>query len=552
MDYRRSTYEPPSLVPAPSQEEKIDGTPETDPTVNNRIRITVNSGNEQVRSIRVIARSSEDPATWFVIEDIYIFDDRGFRLYDSNANLFSYFYNDRAREVVDAVEVYNLFTYVPIKAKHMELIEGNRLVFGNITEGYKRIASQVSVDLGCERLSGITTQKTYFSVNVTTRDKPFNPGIKECQVEWNLPANDPVAGTIWMRFKDDDGTAIWKETSAVWGTGTYPTDLRTALINAFNIEWPGEIDTCWSASTFKFCSHLREWIDGSEAPAYYAFHWEFYIIKSVISEVYKYPALKTGVTQSWGIVYRDTVGRMSPIVGAGEITKYIDFPTENVNSNVGRRPQISFNISHVPPSWAKSYEIVYAGNKSISWHLHLMGYNFSFGKTDHDDPTSTLLTETYRLRINKMQSLTRNYLHNWSVEEYVWQKGDRIRIIGKVSSGGVLTEINGAIYDVEITGVYSDTDPANNIGDTQTAGDTTDSINEWIYFPVNSNIVFVPGTGSTPLYYPDNVFVEIYRPFSVETGLFFTTGMTFPIATDVYGNKYHKADVDQVLDSSGS
>ena len=53
-----------------------------------------------------------------------------------------------------------------------------------------------------------------------------------------------------------------------------------------------------------------------------------------------------------------------------------------------------------------------------------------------------------------------------------------------------------------------------------------------------------------------NVLVEIYRPrkgIGVAGGanVAYGTGMVFPIATDSYGNRYHKGNIDQVIDSTG-
>ena len=233
------------------------------------------------------------------------------------------------------------------------------------------------------------------------------------------------------------------------------------------------------------------------------------------------------------------------------MTKYIPFPTESTSSNVGRRPLITFEISQLPPPQAVSYEIAYAGNKSTAWHLQLLGFNFAWGKRAHEDSTfpGTTWGDYYRLRVKKAQANTRDGLLNWSVEEYVWTKGDRIRIIGKVDTSGVLTEINDAIYDVEIMAVFNDVEVDYNIGDGMTGAEVT---NEWIYFPVNPNMPsFIPGIGTHGNYYIDNLWIEIYRPFTVESNLYFTTGMTFAIDVDVYGNKYHKGDVDQILDAAG-
>ena len=154
--------------------------------------------------------------------------------------------------------------------------------------------------------------------------------------------------------------------------------------------------------------------------------------------------------------------------------------------------------------------------------------------------------------MKKEQSLTRNSLLNWSVEEYVWQKGDRVRVIGKVDAAGSLTEINNTIYDVEIGAVFEDVMYADEIGDDP--HDQTEITSEWIYFAKNSDDPsFVPihDTGSATNHWPDNLYIEIYRPFVTESNLYFTTGMTFPIVVDVYGNKLHGGDTDQVLNAGG-
>lgn len=55
------------------------------------------------------------------------------------------FYNDRVKEIIADAEIQEPFTYVPIKAGHMELVGGNALVFGKITEGYDIINPSVVV-----------------------------------------------------------------------------------------------------------------------------------------------------------------------------------------------------------------------------------------------------------------------------------------------------------------------------------------------------------------------------------------------------------------------
>jgi hypothetical protein len=545
MDYRRSTYAPPSIVPAPSQEEKTDGSPNVDPSHNNTIRLQINTGNEQVRSIRIVARTSEDPSTWFLIDEIFVVNDKDQRIYNANQLLYVSFLNDKSGAVVDTTEVINLFQYVPIRAKHMELIEGNRLAFGNITEGYSVIGAFVDIDLAWEDLAGITVQKVALTVYERFQTQPS--GIFPWLLEFRIPTVDPGPCTFKIDLRFDPADPFTTTQYIYNGITAYPTSVINGLTAAFNINYPGELATCFAAGAYWFCAFPRTaaWPDRP----YSNWEYDFYYEKNV-TEVDKYPQLKTGATHAWAMIYRDRVGRITPLIGAEEMTKYIPFPTEDTNSNVGRRPLVTFNINHLPPPQAESYEIVYAGNKSTSWHLQLLAYNFAQGEKDHDDPATTNPSlEYFRCRIKRAQALTRDSLLNWSVEEYVWQKGDRIRIIGKVDAAGNLTEINGSIYDVEIMAIFNDVEYENNIGDGSTAVETTD---EWIYFPINPDLPgFTPTSGSQPNLYPDNLWIEIYRPFRTESNLYFTTGMTYPIKVDVYGNKLHGGDTDQVLNSSG-
>lgn len=71
MDWRRSTFSPASLVPVPqAEEETATGLASENTSLNNSLKITVDSGGEEVRAIEVVGRSSDDPSKWFLIETI--------------------------------------------------------------------------------------------------------------------------------------------------------------------------------------------------------------------------------------------------------------------------------------------------------------------------------------------------------------------------------------------------------------------------------------------------------------------------------------------------
>jgi hypothetical protein len=75
MDWRKSTFSPASTVPVPqAEEESATGLANEQVSLNNGLKITVNTGGEEVRQIEIVGRSSNDPSKWYLIETIDKFD----------------------------------------------------------------------------------------------------------------------------------------------------------------------------------------------------------------------------------------------------------------------------------------------------------------------------------------------------------------------------------------------------------------------------------------------------------------------------------------------
>ncbi len=88
MDWRRSTFSPASIVPLPQAEEEVaTGLANEIVSLNNSLKIIVNTGGEEVRAIEVIARSSDDPSTWYLIDTIEKFKDQETEGIDSKRTL---------------------------------------------------------------------------------------------------------------------------------------------------------------------------------------------------------------------------------------------------------------------------------------------------------------------------------------------------------------------------------------------------------------------------------------------------------------------------------
>ena len=77
MDWRKSTFSPASIVPGPqAEEETATGLANEMISLNNKLKITVNTGGEEVRAIEIIGRSSQDTSKWFLIETINKFEEQ--------------------------------------------------------------------------------------------------------------------------------------------------------------------------------------------------------------------------------------------------------------------------------------------------------------------------------------------------------------------------------------------------------------------------------------------------------------------------------------------
>ena len=477
--------------------------------------------------------------------------------HDTDYNLS--FYNDKVREIMDSSLVAEPFTYVPIKAGHMELVSGNALVFGKITEGYDVVEVSVSTEL--------TYQDVSLENPIVNMDVANRLLIIE-MVYFNLGGDGfvdphPVAKADW------DGTQSWRKLygvveitipaviiegaeynitikndkeGIVSTTSTYTAlpgdgiaEVKAGLIAALTADGFGaEIQAgIWGANKIFIFARNKSFM---EVPVYQVgdvdtVFKDFEISANVLSVGYsmKYPQLKCGAVHEFGIVYKDRSNRVCSVIKSKDLSIYIPFYTEEVETAdnfIHTINNLVFKIYNKPPDWAESYEIVYFGNISMDYFLQLRVASIT-----------PLTYGTDRFSINVQETLEWTYNHNnrWRVAPYEWQAGDRIRLMGTVDAGtGTVTKYD-TLYDYEIDET-SQTSYGEAIG------------GDFLTFQATERPASFAGE--------TNVLVEIYRPrkgIGVAGGanVAYGTGMVFPIATDSYGNRYHKGNIDQVIDSTG-
>jgi hypothetical protein len=134
----KSTWSPISKVPLPVNDD--DTTVQNDPTQNNNIAVTMTAGGSDYQSIELAVQESLGQV-WsdFALVDNF---DRDEYAINPDASFVFDFYNDGAYPTVDVRESDLLFDFLPDKANTLELLNGNVLIYGGITDGYDPMARE--------------------------------------------------------------------------------------------------------------------------------------------------------------------------------------------------------------------------------------------------------------------------------------------------------------------------------------------------------------------------------------------------------------------------
>lgn len=140
-DFEKSATSPISVVPFPN----VVCSNSPAPSVNNNIQITVDTGSTLVTKILIHAREG-NTGDFFQIVEL----DKSLLGIASNTTYTYAFYNDKVYNTIDINQSIKLFDNVPLKSKAQELIEGERIVDGNILEGFDPVPVDATLSLSFE------------------------------------------------------------------------------------------------------------------------------------------------------------------------------------------------------------------------------------------------------------------------------------------------------------------------------------------------------------------------------------------------------------------
>ncbi len=455
----KSTYSPISEVLVPVG--ILDLTIVNNPTKNNIITLSIYSGDQDVKAIEICMSYAQKSDIWIDFATVVTIN----KLDDSIADnvLFSYvFNNDSTYPTVIETENDLPYDWIPLEANCQELINGNVLGFGGITEGYnKDTEMDVSVSVSQYEVSTSTTGSLTAVTNIV-----IDNGSQQTFTETfsGIPA---VGTTIEIKVQQVSGGGI--HTAATYTTiaGDTPSSVAIAIANSAT-----SLNQVFAATA---SGSLVYFIANALLQPKRIFYSIEIVSPSSSAASNSIPSWKWSTERNIGIAYFDQCGRTNGILYNTKVT----FPAYADDiSGATLLPYILASISNRPPLWAYSYQFLFTKENTYSL--------FWTSNDVNTDETNYIYFDVTGFVANATQFPTTT-----SVLSYSFQDGDRLRLIKPLGTNTYFTDT----FDTQLLG-YLDAPTINNIAQT---GKRFLKINKVLPF---QNSTFIQ----------DNYVIEIYRP----------------------------------------
>ena len=479
-DDRKSAFSPISKITYPNEFQDQAGyslsVNSMDIRINNKIAMSIDIPNVgDILKIEIAARAN-NLADFKIIKTLFT-ENSGFDSFDIPLSFAGIkkldWYNDEPLKDIAINESNALFSNVPLKAKALDIVNANRLVIGNIVEGFDNI------DINTPRVGALPTEASITSTNI--RPTLANPlGIFD---DYAVVQSDDDLGATFLYhvilvgedvYPNQKYTLIVNSESGTSITYNYTTTgstTRADIINYFS----GVISSDFRDSTrsnnypvlsarvptagnvmYKFTSPgsstgVQETLEGDfisgGTGTFSADLYEYlYLCKSGNSsddniatyslsvspgELFgsiNIPSFKSNAWHKFGIVYYDAAGRASTTQTSDEMKVFSQPWT--ADSNYGRR-DVSIRIAHEPPSWATKYQIVYSGALGyLQDPAEGRGFTQFMVYKDaeqYEDPSYS--GDLKRWKVSFQSALWYSLKFPQNPISYSLKKGDRLRLI---------------------------------------------------------------------------------------------------------------------------
>ncbi len=472
-DNEKTVWSAPSEIPVPFNYTNPET--DTDPTKNSRIGVVIQTGDASVKKLEIAATESLGN----VFSDYFsviILDKAELSIPDNDVYIWR-FTNSEAYTFVEKEESNLIFDYVPDKANAQELLNGNVIVYGGITEGKDPVTPSVTMGVGTEYPLAIDANNI---LSVTQY------GLEGFQTGQNIRA--VVLGTIRVgqTFKfavlvgavtftitytaivgDTPATVLAGLSASATGQGftqvsISANDLVISRANQSLLRHNIDTTNQSIAATFviTLSSNTVRINGGLQYLSLFTKGVQFFIYGNtlnvnpftVVSSVVaggdlditvestladetiattlylvnplnnSIPAYPNASKENWALIYFDEKGKTN---GATTDENFnVNFPVlemdKSVNTILFKTPYVTASISHRPPLWARYYHWARSSNLTKSSSL-----SFISDRTYKD-------TKYAYISIESIAAYKR--LNPTSVVSYEFKQGDRIRFYALYNS----------------------------------------------------------------------------------------------------------------------
>ena len=508
-DNEYSVWSSTSIVPLPFQ--PYGTLTQNDYTLNSRISLFLSTGTADVRKIEVAFRyvNAGIVSGYYLIDS---FDKTLLSLSDNDIYWYK-FYNDNSYNLVDATEQVLLYSKVPQKAVAQSLLNGNVLLYSNITENYDNISAIMTASLANNTYYFDNNGLLFFatissidsgSVGTVMNIYLYGTGTNTAGVVTTL--NNGLANNYVIHVVNGSGTDVGINiTPASNVVATILGAVSTALVangftqislsgNKLSVSYPTAVTILSSGVLGTTTANL-----------------------ATTSFGYQYQS-----AQSFGIMYFDSKGRTNGAV-------FTQASKLNTSTSYGNLSNIQLQISHRPPTWAVYYQFIRTENltygKLLNWVTN----------GAYSDPAANTLGLKYAyLEIDNIFDYNQYIEATQGVVTYSFAPGDRVRIIGRFDATGAAAAINST-YDYEVLGV---------VNSFVLNGITKVGTFIQIYYPtadINSNFKF-DGT-SNYLAYQVVIYNYTQHASSTTSNIYYEFSKCYGIGNPGLGTAFHIGDL---------
>lgn len=343
-DDEKSVTSAQSEIPVPYNPFNTDV--DTDPTKNSRIAVVFQTGPANVKKIELLAAVSTGNqfSDFFLVSSI---DKAVEGLNDDDITVFN-FYNDQAYNYIDLEESIQLFDYVPLQAVAQETLNGNVLIYGNITEGYPNLTDFAGSNVAFQADTYYAGR--YFSLLVSNQsgDSGFGTGPIHVMVKGRV-----TQGNIYIITTTDATSISYTAAPGDGITEVLQGLIDDAVLDGYTVTGstatPNEIYFTQTGKVLALSrlvvNEVSENTDNGNNGSLMAYDW--------------------WSRYAFGLVYFDQKGRTNGVVYPQNVFSGQTIGYEEI-STVANIPEMLGEIYHTPPDWAYYYSWVRTKNTTKS------------------------------------------------------------------------------------------------------------------------------------------------------------------------------------------